>query len=99
VRAGLRRSMLLACVVAGAACGGDDGGGPVVPPPGNSSFIATGGAGQDGAGHPTPVTSVVEAGGQHTGTFAAIGERDFVFAARNPGDPALVVYDVTGALH
>jgi hypothetical protein len=53
----------------------------------------------DGVGHPTLVTSVVEAGGLHTGTFAAIGGRDFVFAARNPGDPALVVYDVTGALH
>ncbi len=53
----------------------------------------------DGAGHPTLVTSALETGGLHTGTFARIGGRDFVFAARNPADPALVVYDVTGALH
>ena len=53
----------------------------------------------DAAGHPTRVTSAQESGGLHTGTFATIGGRDFVFAARNPGDPALVVYDVTGALH
>jgi hypothetical protein len=44
------------------------------------------------------VASAAEAGGLHTGTFAKIGGRDFVFAARNPGDPALVIYDVTGAL-
>lgn len=53
----------------------------------------------DAVGHPTPVTSAVESGGIHTGTFATIGGRDFVFAARNPANPALVVYDVTGALH
>jgi len=53
----------------------------------------------DGAGHPTPVTSVTESTGLHTGTFATIGGRDFVFAAKNPENPALVVYDVTGALH
>ncbi len=47
---------------------------------------------------PTLVTSVPEPNGLHTGTFATIGGRDFVFAARNPGDPALVMYDVTGAL-
>jgi hypothetical protein len=50
-------------------------------------------------GHPTPVTFVAETPGLHTGTFTSIGGRDFVFAARNPGDPALVVYDVTEALH
>ncbi len=53
----------------------------------------------DGGGHPTFVASAGETGGLHTGTFFSIGGRDFVFAARNPGDPALVVYDVTGALH
>ena len=53
----------------------------------------------DGAGHPTPVTSTTETTGLHTGTFATIGGRDFVFAAKNPADPALMVYDVTGALH
>jgi len=53
----------------------------------------------DGAGHPTPVTQVMESTGLHTGTFATIGGRDFVFAAKNPENPALVVYDVTGALH
>ncbi|HEX5633477.1 MAG TPA: hypothetical protein VFX50_09620, partial [Gemmatimonadales bacterium] len=34
--------------------------------------------------------------GLHTATFAEIGGRRFVFAAKNPGDPALLVYDVTG---
>jgi hypothetical protein len=48
---------------------------------------------------PSLVTSVSEANGLHTGTFARIGGRDYVFAARNPADPALVIYDVTGALH
>lgn len=49
--------------------------------------------------HPSLVTSAPEANGLHTGTFSRIGGRDFVFAARNPGQPALVIYDVTGALH
>lgn len=49
--------------------------------------------------HPGLVTSAPEANGLHTGTFASIGGRDFVFAARNPAQPALVIYDVTGALH
>ena len=53
----------------------------------------------DDPGHPGLVTSAAELGGLHTGTFATIGSRDFVFAARNPGQPALVIYDVTGALH
>jgi hypothetical protein len=53
----------------------------------------------DAAGHPTPVASALESGGLHTGTFATIGGRDFLFAARNPASPALVAYDVTGALH
>jgi hypothetical protein len=34
--------------------------------------------------------------GLHTATFAEIGGRRYVFAAKNPGDPALLVYDVTG---
>jgi hypothetical protein len=33
--------------------------------------------------------------GLHTGTVSAIGGRTFVFAARNPSAPALVVYDIT----
>ena len=49
--------------------------------------------------HPGLVATTAEQGGLHTGTFVKIGGRDFVFAARNPGAPALVVYDVTGALH
>ena len=32
--------------------------------------------------------------GLHTGTFAVIGGHRYVFAARNPGNPALMVYDV-----
>jgi len=41
-----------------------------------------------------------QGGGLHTGTFATIGGRRYVFAARNPGPagapaPALVIFDVT----
>jgi len=41
-----------------------------------------------------------QGGGLHTGTFAVIGGRRYVFAARNPGPsgaspPALVIFDVT----
>jgi hypothetical protein len=34
-------------------------------------------------------------GGLHTGTVAEIGGRLFVFAAKNPADPALHVYDIS----
>lgn len=33
--------------------------------------------------------------GVHTATFAVIGERRYVFAAKDPPDPALLIYDVT----
>jgi hypothetical protein len=33
--------------------------------------------------------------GLHTATFATIGGRRYVFAARNPGSPALMVFEVT----
>ncbi len=33
--------------------------------------------------------------GLHTGTFGIIGGRTYVFAAKNPGSPALMVFDVT----
>jgi hypothetical protein len=48
--------------------------------------------------NPADVGSLLVANGLHTGTFAEIGGRLFVFAARNPGSPALEVYDVTGAV-
>jgi hypothetical protein len=38
---------------------------------------------------------VTVAGGLHTGTVARIDGRLYVFAARNPPAPALVVYDIT----
>jgi len=74
-----------------------------------SLLLATGENG-DGAGlylygladpaHPAFVgRSLVPAanGGLHTGTFASIGGRRYVFAARDPGvfDPAMMIYDVT----
>ena len=34
-------------------------------------------------------------GGLHTGTFATIGGKRYVFAARNPASPALEIYDVS----
>jgi hypothetical protein len=48
--------------------------------------------------NPTGAGSLLVANGLHTGTFAEIGGRLFVFAARNPGSPGLEVYDVTGAV-
>ena len=33
--------------------------------------------------------------GVHTATFAEINSRRYAFAARNPGNPALLIYDVT----
>jgi hypothetical protein len=35
--------------------------------------------------------------GVHTATFGEIGGRRYAFAARNPPDPALLIYDVTDA--
>jgi hypothetical protein len=46
---------------------------------------------------PTGAGSLVVENGLHTGAFAEIGGRRFVFAAKNPGSPALIVYDVTAA--
>jgi len=40
-----------------------------------------------------PVTT-----GLHTGTFADIGGRRYVFAAKNPASPAMMVFDVTDAV-
>ncbi|MGH7675355.1 MAG: hypothetical protein ACREMV_08795 [Gemmatimonadales bacterium] len=34
--------------------------------------------------------------GFHTATFGTIGGRVYAFAARNPGNPALMIFDVTG---
>jgi hypothetical protein len=39
--------------------------------------------------------SVLVAEGIHTATIAEIGGRRYVFAARNPGAPALLVFDIT----
>ena len=38
---------------------------------------------------------VVVSQGLHTGEVASIGGRTYVFAARNPPNPALVIYDIT----
>jgi hypothetical protein len=46
---------------------------------------------------PAPVAFAEVDRGLHTGTFAEIGGRRFVFAAKNPTAPALLVYDVTAA--
>jgi hypothetical protein len=44
---------------------------------------------------PTLRGSATVATGLHTGTVARVGGRLFVFAAKNPADPALQVYDIT----
>jgi hypothetical protein len=48
--------------------------------------------------HPKLVARGLIGGGLHTGTFAEIGGRLYVFASKNPAGPALVVFDVTDAL-
>lgn len=50
--------------------------------------------------HPAIIGRVVEQDGLHTGTFATIAGRLYVFGAKNPGFqlPALKIYDVTGAV-
>jgi hypothetical protein len=44
---------------------------------------------------PVFLDSALVAQGIHTATIADIGGRRYVFAARNPNDPALLVYDIT----
>jgi hypothetical protein len=41
--------------------------------------------------------SALVADGIHTATIGEIGGRRYVFAARDPGDPALLIYDITDA--
>lgn len=45
--------------------------------------------------HPQFLDSSLVASGIHTATVAEIGGRRYVFAARDPKDPALLVYDIT----
>jgi hypothetical protein len=44
---------------------------------------------------PAFLDSALVADGLHTATIAEIGGRRYVFAARNPKDPALLIYDIT----
>jgi hypothetical protein len=44
---------------------------------------------------PAFLDSALANGGVHTATFGEIGGKRYVFAARNPPDPALLIYDVT----
>jgi hypothetical protein len=44
---------------------------------------------------PAPLDHVLVDTGIHTATFGEIGGRRYAFAARNPGNPALLIYDVT----
>ena len=45
--------------------------------------------------HPAFRDSALVSQGIHTATVADIGGRRYVFAARNPKDPALLIYDIT----
>lgn len=47
---------------------------------------------------PSAVGGRVVSAGLHTGTLAYIGGRVYLFAARNPPEPALEVYDLTALL-
>ena len=44
---------------------------------------------------PQLLARVTVAQGLHTGELAEIDGRTYVFAARNPGNPALLIYDIT----
>lgn len=44
---------------------------------------------------PQLVVSEPVPGGLHTGTLGVVGGRRYLFAARNPPEPALVIYDLT----
>lgn len=44
--------------------------------------------------NPAPIAFEPVAAGLHTGTFAEIGGQLYVFAARNPGSPALMVWRI-----
>jgi hypothetical protein len=45
--------------------------------------------------HPAFLDSALASGGVHTATFSEIGGKRYVFAARNPPQPALLIYDVS----
>jgi hypothetical protein len=47
------------------------------------------------AAHPAFLDSALVSRGFHTATIGEIGGRRYVFAARNPKDPALLIYDIT----
>ncbi|MEO8226848.1 MAG: hypothetical protein ABI637_05415, partial [Gemmatimonadota bacterium] len=47
--------------------------------------------------HPTFATNYLVSTGLHTGTFATINGRRYVFAAKNPANPAMMIFDVTDA--
>ena len=47
---------------------------------------------------PTFLDSALVATGLHTATVADIDGHRYVFAARNPPDPALIIYDIISAL-
>ncbi len=46
-------------------------------------------------GHPTPLTRYLVSQGLHTATVETIAGRTYVFAARNPASPALLIFDIT----
>ncbi len=47
---------------------------------------------------PTRITSYMVPTGIHTATFGYIGGRVYVFGAKNPSSPALMIWDVTGQI-
>ncbi|MEO8451450.1 MAG: hypothetical protein ABI647_16775 [Gemmatimonadota bacterium] len=47
---------------------------------------------------PVVVSTTLVDRGLHTGTIATIGGRQFVFGAKNPPNPALMIFDVTGVV-
>ena len=44
--------------------------------------------------HPALIDSQLVATGLHTGTFADIGGQRYVFAAKDPGAPALMIFRI-----
>jgi hypothetical protein len=46
------------------------------------------------SGHPAYIANYTVSTGLHTATFGYIGGKSYVFAAKNPADPALLIFEV-----
>ena len=61
--------------------------------PGNGLYLY----GLTDPAHPSFIASYLVASGIHTATFGYIGGKRYVFAAKDPADPALMIFDIAPA--